>query len=81
MTPDDLDARLDDPCGVCERPFRWCECVRDDCSIEGSLYEGDVIGYLTAWSTGRGGGQGTVMRLWANYRRAQDGWRRPGGVA
>ena len=40
-----LDALLDEECGTCRRPFKWCECELD-LAFDGTEPEHDVVSYL-----------------------------------
>ena len=78
MTPAELhdliEAVLDDECGNCEHPFRWCECVSQP--LAPHCDRPAVLDYLTEWldavgDTPESGHFWTAVRLYASWLRVQ----------
>ena len=72
MTRADLVAMLDETCELCERPFRWCECVRSDVAFTGLEAEAEMLGYLLQWADLSDGRRRTAARLYASWWRARE---------
>jgi hypothetical protein len=74
MTRADFDARLDDVCAMCDRPYRWGECVLPHLAYTGTEPEAAVIGYTDHWLS-IGGHLQAAMQLYATrWRGPQRMW-------
>ncbi len=72
MTPEQLDAMLDDPCQHCGRPYRWCECHASPFGpIIPTISEDIVAEDVTYLLEEHDVGLAAALIVWARYRAAK----------